>query len=449
MRLLLVGAFPHPHHQGSQIYFQEQAIALRDAGADVTLVTYGSPKRLGDERTTGRTAREEARARAGFDHRTSPRWTSPGSLRSGPSWSKPLADLGLAMTLRDAIASSGGHDAFDAILTHHAEAAVSALVGLGRARPPVVYCVHTLLGRELPAYLRGRKNSGNTGFSNFLAGSGNEWGGMSRGLGRLGKRIDRWIAARVDGWIALTHTSERVMRAAGGAAPGARIPPPCPDPERGFEPLDPAGAARRHSLEPGTFFLYSGNLDAYQELDLLEAAAREMDPSGTSNRPGSRHPRDHDHPRGDRLRPRLVVATHQPLDAARSKEGGIEFVRVESAHEMQSLLAAARGSLVMRRAEGGFPIKIVNSLAVGTPVLAFREGEWGLEDERNALICSPDRPAPTLARAIERLAKDDALAKRLSAGARRLYLERHQPGPVARQTLDHLETVLSARRSGR
>ena len=33
MRLLLVGAFPYPHHQGSQVYFQEQAIALRSAGA--------------------------------------------------------------------------------------------------------------------------------------------------------------------------------------------------------------------------------------------------------------------------------------------------------------------------------------------------------------------------------------------------------------------------------
>ena len=41
MRLLLVGAFPYPHHQGSQVYFQEQAIALRSAGAQVELLTYG------------------------------------------------------------------------------------------------------------------------------------------------------------------------------------------------------------------------------------------------------------------------------------------------------------------------------------------------------------------------------------------------------------------------
>ncbi len=49
MRLLLVGAFPYPHHQGSQVYFQEQAIALRAAGADVELLTYASRGPVGDD----------------------------------------------------------------------------------------------------------------------------------------------------------------------------------------------------------------------------------------------------------------------------------------------------------------------------------------------------------------------------------------------------------------
>jgi len=54
------------------------------------------------------------------------------------------------MTLHDAIASERhGVDAFDAILTHNAEAALLALLSLRRRRPPVVYCAHTLLGQEL------------------------------------------------------------------------------------------------------------------------------------------------------------------------------------------------------------------------------------------------------------------------------------------------------------
>ncbi|HEB91857.1 MAG TPA: glycosyltransferase [Deltaproteobacteria bacterium] len=442
MRLLLVGAFPHPHHQGSQIYFQEQAIALRDQGVDVTLLTYGPPADPGRERDRGRTAREAARARDGFDHRTSPRWIPPVSLRSGPSWPKPLADLGLALTLRDALASSAGHDAFDAILTHHAEATLAALLVRRSDRPPIVYCVHTLLGRELPAYLNGSKVSKKRWVGRVFADGQGSRGALSRSLGRIGDRIDRGLAARVDGWVALTQSSECVMKEA-GSAPGRLIPPPLPDPATEPGGLDPRGAARRHGLEPDAFFLYSGNLDVYQELDLLEAAARRL--RGTAGDPG-------------RTRVRLIVATHQPLAAVRPGRSGeagnagageVGFIRVESAQEMLSLLAAARGSLVMRRAEGGFPIKIVNSLAVGTPVLAFRGREWGLEHERNALVCAPDDPASTLARAIERLARDDALAKRLSAGARALYLERHRPEVIAPATLDHLEAVLSTSRSDR
>ncbi len=126
----------------------------------------------------------------------------------------------------------------------------------------------------------------------------------------------------------------------------------------------------------------------------------------------------------------------------------VVFREVTSAHEMQGLLAAARASLVMRRAKGGFPIKIVNSLALSTPPIAFHDTEWGLTHDSDSLICSPDdpseRPSKSLARAIERLARDDLLAKRLSAGARALYLERHLPERAAAETLALIERVKSS-----
>jgi glycosyltransferase involved in cell wall biosynthesis len=90
MRLLLVGAFPYPHHQGSQIYFREQARALRNAGAEVELLTYAS----------GLGPMEADSESDGFLHHTPPAWTAPRRLNSGPAWGKPLADIALAMTLR-------------------------------------------------------------------------------------------------------------------------------------------------------------------------------------------------------------------------------------------------------------------------------------------------------------------------------------------------------------
>ncbi len=459
MRLLLVGAFPYPHNQGSQIYFQEQAIALRAAGAEVSLLTYASDASNATKSSKGnptdRSLRDQPslgrwRALDGFEHLTSPEWTSPRSLRSGLSWAKTLGDLGLAMTLRDAIASSRRDDAYDAILTHNAEATLVALHSLPNRRPPVLYCVHTLLKNELSAYLKGPKRKGFWGSIRTFAAAGP----IAERIDRVGGRIDRWIAERVDGSICLTHSAASVMRQF-SQAPSALIPPPLPDPKLDSVPLDPIEVASRHALDPGRFFLYSGNLDGYQELDILSAAAAELARRSESppqiviashhlGRHRSRHAR-----RQDSTPANGQHVTDPDLWDGRAAGWaeslpGVEFRRVESSAEMQALLSAARASLVTRRAEGGFPIKLVNSLATGTPVVAFHEQEWGLTHERNSLICAPDRPALKLADAIERLADDDALAERLSAGARTLYLERHVPERAASETFDLIRRVRSS-----
>jgi len=443
MRLLLVGAFPYPHHQGSQVYFKEQAIALRSAGVEVSLLTYAST-RPGENNNKigldGNSASEHWRALDGFAHRMSPKWTSPSSLRSGPNWAKPLGDLGLAMTLRDAIASCSRHDAYDAILTHNAEAALIALHALPRPRPPILYCLHTLLGNELSAYFNWPKLQSIFYSSGIVT---RPSGATARSLDRFGGGIDRWIAERVDGWLSLTHSSARVMRQF-TRVPGSLVPPPVPDPEQSLEPLDPTAAAFRHSLQPGRFFLYSGNLDAYQELDLLTAAAARL--AERSDDPpqiviASHNGNEGLHGRSPGTTDSAAKNGHPQVVRRAGSMPGVEFRKVESASEMQALLAAARASLVMRRAEGGFPIKIVNSLAVGTPVIAFQEREWGLAHERNSLICDSGQGVLALADAIERLAVDDALAKRLSAGARALYLERHLPEQVASETLALVQKI--------
>ena len=438
MRLLLVGAFPYPHHQGSQVYFQEQAIALRAAGAEVCLLTYDAEPsappepNLPRKRIRGRRAAEHWRALDGFEHRTSPKWSSPTRLRSGPNWAKPLGDLGLAMTLRNAVASHQGDDAYDAILTHNAEAALVALHALPKSRPPILYCVHTLLENELSAYLRSPNELESQGFLNSI-GVFSATGASARALDRMGRGIDRWIAKRVDGWISLTQSSERVMRQF-SRVPGGILPPPIPDPERSSEALDPVEVAARYALEPGRYFIYSGNLDGYQELDTLAAAAVVL--AARSDTP-----------------PPIVVASHGGAGEESPQGGGgggwdeampgVEFRALESAAEMQALLSAARASLVMRRAKGGFPIKLANSLSVGTPIIAFHEQEWGLTHEQNSLICPSDRPGQRLADAIERLATDAALSERLAAGARDLYLERHRPEQIASETLALVEKVRS------
>ena len=68
-----------------------------------------------------------------------------------------------------------------------------------------------------------------------------------------------------------------------------------------------------------------------------------------------------------------------------------------------------------RRSLGGFPIKLANSLAAGTPVVAFHAEEWGLVDGRDSLIGDLARPEGSLVEALEKLADDADLAARLGA----------------------------------
>ena len=422
MRLLLLGAFPYPHAQGSQVYFQEQAIALRAAGADVELLTYASglppcpdtPRRW--------------RALDGFVHHRSPSWSAPETLRSGPSWAKPLADLGLARALHDAVASkllqSGG---YDAILTHHTEAALVAQtlsLSPGHSAPPTVYCVHTLLENELPYYFKRLKEQDYLDQPPQPGRAGERLARtLRRGVERLGRSLDRRAVRGASGWISLTQSVERVMRQAHDA-PSALIAPPIPDPQLAPDRLDPDRTARRFGLEPGDFYLYSGNLDGYQELELLARVG--------ASRPSGRD------------RPEIVIASHDPeiRSAQRLRRGRLRLLRVPSEAEMQALLGAARASLVPRRVPGGFPIKLANSLAVGTAPVCFLEQEWGLADGVDALVVRAARGESgdrALAAALDTLDRAPELARRLGAGARVLYEARHRPDAVAGRTLELIE----------
>lgn len=247
--------------------------------------------------------------------------------------------------------------------------------------------------------------------------------------------------------------------------PGRRIPPPVPDPLPGMSagslPGEAEALVRRLGLRPGGFFLYAGNLDPYQDLPLLlegarrRSAMRDRRPIGSSA--------------GDPAaagRVPIVIASHtlsaaggSGADEGRSGlaalalardhalatregvDGGIRFAPVRTVAEMRALIAAARATLIPRQGLGGFPIKLANSLAAGTPVVAFHAAEWGLVDGRDSLICGRDDPAGSLACALARLEHDAALAIRLGRGARETWQRQHAPGVAAAATLALIESL--------
>lgn len=538
-RLLLVGAFAYPHHQGSQIYLQEQAIALRSAGAEVELLTYGpvrpdasgSSARGPDRPEEGEGPSDPDRWRAldGFDHRGLPRWLAPRSARSGPRLEKPIADLALSWALRQRLGQTDCPDAswvasknmtrffrrsasnpatrasseqtahsrrarggYDAILAHHAEAAGAALLTrsarLGRT-PPIIYCAHTLLEQELPTYWNPRPIQSDGAISGAL--DGGPHGRTARPhpaasspaspaarrhaerlLASSGRVMDAWLARHADAWIALTPAAERVMRASNGR-PGRLIPPPIPQPRLDAAEVD--ALLRRLGLRPRGFFLYVGNLDPYQDLPLLFETARLLE--SARREPGRRGYGGRAADAGIDARAAaeglpIVIATHagtgggarparratgagagaravkgrenenEMASAGTMANGRVRIVPIGGVADAQALVASARATVVPRLGRGGFPIKLANSLAAGTPVVAFHGDEWGLVDGRDGLICAdPSDPAGSLALALARLAQDAALAERLGRGAHATWRRRHAPQQVAHETLALIESL--------
>ena len=362
MHVALVGAFAFPYPQGSQVFFAQQARALMTEGARVTLVCYG--------RGEGAAPHDLTLVRTPL---------SPRKLASGPSPAKPFADLALAASL----ARAHRRTPFDAVLAHNAEAALAALLVRPLLQRPVVYVAHTILAYELASYAPPR-------FAPALRG--------------LGARIDHHVARRADAVIALAHAGERALTPS-ARGPVLRIPPGLA-PGRAPAPEAIAAACRRHRLAPGGYALYAGNLDAYQDLAALAAAAREI---GVP----------------------VVVATHASADAP----APLRTVHVGDAGEARLLTFGAAVTLLARRVAGGFPIKLLNYMEASRAIVARASVAESLVHQRSAWILADDAPPAAWAAAVNALLADPAGTARLGAEARRTLEREHDPAALARDVL--------------
>jgi len=374
LRLALVGAFPFPLAQGSQRFFADQGRALRHAGAHVTAFTYG----------TG-----EGSPPADLELRRAPVWTSPPRLGSGFSARKPLADLALAQRLLAAHRESR----FDAVLAHNAEAALAGFAARARGGPPVVYVAHTLWEHELESHL--------------------PWPAAARAAGtripggaRLGAKLDRLCARRADAVVVLTEAARRAL-APHAEGPVARIPPgwrpePIPSPE------DVHRACTRRGLEPERYVVYAGNLDRYQGLEHLDAAAAAI--------------------------PELpcVAVTHATRPAP---FGALRTVHVASPRDMRSLVFGAAAIAIPRRVIGGFPLKLIDAMEARRAIVGHEAGLGDLRHGESAWCLPPEAGVAQWASSLASLQQDPALRTRLGAGARAVLESEHAWPKLADRTL--------------
>lgn len=358
----MVAACPFPSLRGSQVFIRELAAGLARRGHRVHVVTYPTAQHLVP---VGSMA----------IHRL-PRL--PGLRTARPfTWRKIALD---AMLVARAWSVSRRVGA-EILHGHNAEGGLVGLAVRALGGPPVVYHAHSALVDELPAYARRR------------------WGKYA--LRRIGALLDRWIASRADAVIAPNPRLAAYLAARGAAGRVRFIPPHAEVPALAVSGgRGPSGDAR------GGTIAYAGNLDPYQDLDVLLGAFEKM--------------------RARRRDVRLLLVTH-PGDWERTRllacrlgrVPGVRVVEVATFAAAMRVLREADVLVAPRGSWSGFPVKIVNYLALSVPVVHSQAVARALGGPVGPVF--PDGDAEALAgRVLEALDDPRRGVELAKEGARRL-----------------------------
>ena len=384
-KIVMVAACPFPYPQGSQVLISQLSTALHHRGHQVSLVTYhwgaGEPP-------TGLQVQRVA--------------TLPGMgpVKAGPSWRKPVLDMLLAHKLLRVVRDQEA----DVVHTHNVEGLLAALAARRLTGVPVVYHVHNAMGPELHTYFSGRVG---------------RWAG-----GAAGRWADAHLPRRADQCILLIDDALGYFRQRG--VERVAVVPPGIDFEPGeSEPI-------RRKLGKGPLVVYSGNLDRYQDLDLLLDAFRLV----LETMPETR----------------LVVSTSaQPGKvSAHAREKEIDaktvFFPAHDFDQVRDLLAAADVAVCPRQVCLGFPIKILNYMAAGRAIVASQGSARGLRHGENGWVV-PNGDARGMAAAIVALLDDPDLARRLGEGARQSARSEYNWNRVT-AAIEKIYAQTTARRQG-
>lgn len=387
-RIAVVAACPFPSLRGSQVLIREVAEGLAHAGHAVHVVAYPTAQHL--------TAIERIAI-----HRAP---KVPGLWTGRPfGWQKIVLDLLLVWQLWRVVR----RERIDVMYAHNAEAPLIAFIVRRLTGVPVIYHAHNAVADELPCYVRA------------------PW--LRRMMGAAGAALDRYLAASADWTIAVTDRLAAYLAVRGAAGRITASPPAAPR-------LAAIDGASRHGAG-GPLIMYAGNLDPYQDLECLLhgfARLRTLEP-----------------------RARLVLVSHAAthaqttVRAARiAEEPGVSVRIVNSFAAALRALGEADLLVCPRASWSGFPIKVLNYMALGRPIVHARGSAHAIEDGRSGLLFD-DGDAGSLAKAMLRVLRDPALAAQLGRQARRAARERFSHGAMLARLSAVFDALIARDRRGR
>ncbi|MSR74089.1 MAG: glycosyltransferase family 1 protein [Planctomycetes bacterium] len=361
----MVAACPFPANRGTPIRIRQMGEALDAAGYDVHVITY----HLGTELSIPGMTIHRTRAQS--------RYTE---LAAGPTWTK-LAILDPLLVLR--IGQVVRRHGIRVVHAHHFEGALCALAARSLVGGfKVLYDAHTTLSDELHTY------------RNF------------RGPRFLKKIATEMLDSGLPRWCDHVVTVSERLRSAllDRGIPDERISViPMAINREEFNTIDIREAKQRIGYADVPLVVYAGNLSAFQGVDHLLRAFRSVAASLPQTR---------------------LLIVGRPVDVYRNmvRDLGLDpyvvFVGERPFSEVRLHIAAADVVVLPRDNCIGFPLKLLNYMAAGKPIVAFHGGAGEvLTHLRNAYVV-PDDHEEAFAAGIMTCLQHPSLPQRLAASAR-------------------------------
>lgn len=389
LTVAVVAACPFPAPRGTPIRIQRLAEAVAARGHRVHVVTY--------HYGSGETAPELT------THRT-PRVTTYHKLAPGPTYVKlALLDPLLVLKLRRILRRYP----VDVIHAHHFEGLLVAQAARLGTSIPLVFDAHTLLMSELPFYRLGLPLRA----KRFIAAA-----------------FDRHLPVMADHVVTVTdRIRERLLQLRAVSEDGVTVVRNGAD----LHLFKQHSSGRGKGTTASPTLIFTGNLAPYQGIDLMLMAFRKV---------------------LDRRRDvRLTIVTDSSFDQydALARDLGIRNsidVMQASFEEVPEQLATATVAMNPRTECDGIPVKLLNYMAAGKPVVSFAGSAPGVRHGESGWLV-PDGDIDGFAEGALTLIRNGELADALGSGARRFVEAQHNWDRSA-EVIEKIFRRLIARRWG-
>ena len=369
--IAMVAACPFPANHGSAASIREMSDTLVDMGHHVHIVTYPF-------------GQEDIQVRRANVHRTAP-FRAETNAKVGPTSEKFSLDFQLLRLLCRVIRTEN----IDIIHAHNYEAALIGILAKWFTRRPLLYNAVNLLSDELAGY-----NFIRPAWLAHCIAHGLDWFTpiFPNHITAVSPELRDWLVKR-------GVPARKVDMIPAGIEPDL------------FDHVQPEKFREKYQLNGRPIIMYTGVLDAYQRIDYLLrgfAVALRENPDAlllVVNPLVSEASENH----------------HKQFAAKLGISTSIVWISPHPLHDLPSYLALADVCVMPRPECPGHPVKLLNYMLAGKPVVSFAGGAKGVNHLHDAFIV-PNHDCEALGRGIVTLLNDRKLAAELGANARATVL---------------------------